>query len=141
MARVSISKAAKLAGVSRATLYKTYINKGRISVSSDPDGKKYIDTSEILRVFGSIKPEKADSLARQVDSKADTVEPDGDTLAIQVEMLEKQLNEALKREELLRQDFGGRESFYQSQIKELTSTIKLLEPPEKHPRLWWQFWK
>ena len=141
MTHVSISKAATLAGVSRATLYKTYINKGRISVSSDTNGKKYIDTSEILRVFGSIKPEKPDSESRQADSKADTAKTDSNTLAIQVEILEKQLNEALKREELLRQDFGGRESFYQGQIKELTSTIKLLEPPEKHPRLWWQFWK
>ena len=55
MASVSISKAAELAGISRTSLYRTYIKQGRISVSKDSAGKKYIDTSELLRVFGKLK--------------------------------------------------------------------------------------
>lgn len=48
MALVSKAKAAKLAGVSRTTIHR-YINDGKLSAS---DGK--VDTSELLRVFGSI---------------------------------------------------------------------------------------
>ena len=55
-------------------------------------------------------------------------------------LIEEKIELSEKREELLRQDFSERESFYQGQIKELTSTIKLLEPPKKQ-RAWWQFWK
>lgn len=57
MAKVSISQAAKLAGVSRTTLYEHYINKGRISVEKDHQDRPQIDTTEILRVFGQLKPE------------------------------------------------------------------------------------
>ena len=62
MAKVSISQAAKLAGISRTALYKSYINKGLLSTSRDEAGKKYIDISEILRVFGKLKADTVDSV-------------------------------------------------------------------------------
>ena len=71
MAKVSISKAAKLAGVSRTALYKSYINKGLISTSRDESGKKCIDTSEILCVFNELKN---DSKGLQVDTQENTNE-------------------------------------------------------------------
>jgi hypothetical protein len=52
MAHVSVTKAAGLAGVSRSTFYRSYINTGRVSVGSDPQGNPVVDTSELLRVFG-----------------------------------------------------------------------------------------
>lgn len=55
MAKVSISEAARLAKVSRPTIYKM-INTGLLSFTSVVNkGKptKVIDTSEIYRVFGS----------------------------------------------------------------------------------------
>jgi hypothetical protein len=55
MPEISISEAAKRAGISRQKLYENYINKGRISVSKNVKGKPCIDTSEILRVFGELK--------------------------------------------------------------------------------------
>ena len=69
MAKVSISKAAKLAGVSRTALYKSYINKGLLSTSRDDAGKKCIDTSEILRVFGKLQD---NSEGLQVDTPENT---------------------------------------------------------------------
>ena len=50
MALVNLSEAARLAGVSRATLYK-HITTGKISKSELPDGSPAIDTSEIKRVY------------------------------------------------------------------------------------------
>ena len=48
MALVSKSKAAKLAGVSRTTIHR-YVNVGKLSMTGDK-----VDTSELIRVFGSL---------------------------------------------------------------------------------------
>lgn len=50
--RPSISKAALIAGVDRANFYRSHINPGKISVSVDEAGAKYIDFTELVRVFG-----------------------------------------------------------------------------------------
>lgn len=54
MAIVSISKAAKLVGKSRTTLYNL-IDSGELSKSTDPvTSVNGIDTSELVRVFGGL---------------------------------------------------------------------------------------
>ncbi len=56
MARVSISEAVRLVKVSRPTIYKM-INSGKLSYTSvvkHGKGIKVIDTSELIRVFGSL---------------------------------------------------------------------------------------
>jgi len=53
MAIVSISKAAKLVGKSRTTVQK-YIKDGKLSKCAGEHGIEGIDTSELLRVFGSL---------------------------------------------------------------------------------------
>ncbi len=138
MARVSISEAAKLAGISRNSLYKTYISKGRITVSGDKRGKKYNETSELLRVFHELQDDSQGDKGgiQQVDN---VLHPDT-ALLIENKLLAQQLEEAKVREQKQEQQFAEREQFYQEQIKELTSTVKLLDAP-KYPRLWWQFWK
>jgi len=49
--RVSISKAAEMVGVTRATLYR-HIDKKGITVQKDEDGNPKIDVSELIRVYG-----------------------------------------------------------------------------------------
>ncbi len=141
MANVSISKAAELAGISRTSLYRTYIKQGKITVSKDTAGKKCIDTAELLRVFGKLKTNsKTVSTAVAVDSSEIVSMP---VASVAVDNTQFQTENAfLKRQvEELQQD----KAWYQSQIAELTSSIKLLEAPKKtepvYPRLWWQFWK
>lgn len=53
MSKVSITEASKLVKISRATMYKKYINTGIISVEL-VNGVKQIDVSELIRVFGVI---------------------------------------------------------------------------------------
>jgi hypothetical protein len=55
MARVSISEAARLVKVSRPTIYKM-INSGKLLhlCCKAREGIKVIDTSELIRVFGSL---------------------------------------------------------------------------------------
>ena len=63
MACHTISEAASLAGVNRRTIYR-YIKSGRLSPVVTHDNKTVIDTSELLRVFGSLsQPETTESPA------------------------------------------------------------------------------
>ena len=139
MAQVSISEAARLAGISRGGLYKTYLKKGVISVSADSAGKKFIETSELLRVFGTLRGNNSEQftskqkytnerLQEKLSEKEETAQD------IEIKMLREQVAE-LKADK----------AFYQTQVTELTSTMKLLEAPKSsepaYPRLWWQFWK
>ena len=150
MAQVSISEAARLAGISRGGLYKSYLNKGVVSVSTDSAGKKFIDTSELLRVFGELKGDSSE-LSPSEQKYTGTLSPsrqgytgilspekpqeNGETAQdVEIKMLREQVEE-LKADK----------AFYQAQVTELTSTMKLLEAPKSsepvYPRLWWQFWK
>jgi hypothetical protein len=54
MPHVNLTKAAKLAGISRSYFHTNYIKTGKITVDrSEPKNPK-VDTSEILRVFGEL---------------------------------------------------------------------------------------
>lgn len=89
--RVTKTEAARLAGVSRATLY-AHIKAGKISLT---DGK--IDTSELLRVYGQLQPEKAASSDVQPDRLLDV-------LRGQIEFLQRQLEAAQEREKAEREE-------------------------------------
>ena len=149
MAKVSITTAAKLAGVSRSTLYRSYINKGLLSISKDQKDKRCIDTSELLRVFGTLQGEieqgdSSDSVGQSNATPSDsagqlekTPQPSESTLALELKLTKEQLIESLNREE-----------WYKKKIDDLTDTMKLLEhksAPAKsarHTRRWWQIlWK
>lgn len=141
MARVSISKAIKLAGVSRSTFYSSYINKGRVTVSSDTNGKKYIDTSELIRVFGELQKDQPDTLDSSPEHLTEQVRTPQKTelneLSIEVEKLRfesEQLKEQLS-------EAREREAWYKKQIDTLTETMRLLEGPKNQERTWWKFWK
>ena len=54
MASINLSQAAKLVAKSRTTLWK-YIKSGKLSVNRDSNGKPFVDTSELIRVFGELK--------------------------------------------------------------------------------------
>jgi len=52
MALVSISEAARLTGKSRTTV-QSYIKQGKLTKCTDSSGHSKLETSELLRVFGS----------------------------------------------------------------------------------------
>lgn len=102
MALVSISYAAKYAGMSRTQLYRGYLKKGKISTVTDGDKTPKIDTSELLRVFGESKESSSNGAAtvhnvplRPVTpSKTDT---ESTILRQKVKHLEELLQEKEKR--------------------------------------------
>ena len=98
MANHNIQEAIRLTGKSRKTLYR-YMDAGKLSYGIGVDGRRWFDTSELMRVFGALE------LATQgsVSEKAKPIDTANDTLAEmvkevrrlteKVESLEKVINE------------------------------------------------
>ena len=79
MAELTLRDAAKQVGVSRATIYRA-VKEGRLSATVRPhDGQKVVDTAELLRVFGSLKPRQAETASetalRDRPRQAETAPP------------------------------------------------------------------
>lgn len=105
MSNVTISEAARLAGISRTQLYRGFINKGKISVTKDNE-KVSIDLSELVRVFPHIKIDTVDELQEVAEGDIkNTPEQVGivTLLREQLSKTEQQLLEAKEREEWLKQ--------------------------------------
>jgi predicted DNA-binding protein YlxM (UPF0122 family) len=91
MKKLSVSELAKLYGYSRQAIY-AHINKGNLSKGSDG----LIDFSEALRVFGEPQNKVSNVNLSQSTNSQNLTEID--LLKRQVDILEKQLNQALLRE-------------------------------------------
>ena len=132
MAKVTVTEAARLAGLGRQQLYRGYISTGKISVERDHQDRPRIDTAEILRVFGEMKgtPEatlnghNANSERRHADSGLQAVVEAKDEL---ISELRERLREAGEREGWLRQ--------------QLVRAQAVLTDQRSTPlRPWWRFW-
>lgn len=140
MATVSISEAARLAGISRPTIYKL-INRGQLNLTSVVKaGKpvKAIDTSELIRVFGNIGNLTAGT-AFTVNLEQEitpTDSPHLQDLQHKIELLQKE-NEGLKEAVASRDDHIS--SLRQAML--LLEHKQDLQQPLPLPVRWWQFWK
>jgi hypothetical protein len=129
MAQLTISEAIRQSGIGRTQFYSKYIKQGLVSVS-ESNGKKFIDTSELLRVFGELKGEQVSDSSEQFESNSteqvDSNQSEQVEQVEQVRFLQEQLAEAKQRE-----------VFYQSQIINLTNR---LEPPKYQNPIakWWR---
>ena len=90
MARLSVSDAIKQSGVARSTFYSKYINKGLISVSVS-DGKKYIDSSELVRVFPELDNRTTKNSPSDTESNS-IVHPENTLLKMEIKLLREALD-------------------------------------------------
>lgn len=140
MARVSISEAARLASVSRPTIYKL-IKSGELSYTSVvKHGKsvKTIDVSELIRVFGAL-----DVVS---ESKNNNVKSDDLSTPVNSDFLQ----DLQHRVALLQAENAGLKDAVNARdehISSLRQAMQLLEhkqsvsDPQKVPaKPWWQFW-
>lgn len=140
MAKVSISEAARLAGISRPTIYKL-MNSGQLNFTSVVKaGKtvKNIDTSELMRVFGTIKnsPAVTGVTVKPEQEITHVNSHDLQNLQHKIELLEKE-NEGLKEAVASRDDHISSLRQAMLLIEHKQDTQQPLPPPAK----WWQFWK
>jgi hypothetical protein len=129
MAKVSLSEAARLAGIARSTLYEKYVNTGKITVETEErDGREHrvIDQAELYRVFGdNLNVSGADNSENVRSLRPRTLE-DGQAnsyLQTTVEVLQEQLRTAQERERAHQE----RERWYQGQLESMAGALKLLE--------------
>lgn len=140
MATVSISEAARLAGISRPTIYKL-INSGKLNLTSVVKaGKtvKTIDTSELIRVFGGLEnlPAGTGFTVNQEQEITRTDSAGLQDLQHKIELLQKE-NEGLKEAVASRDDHIS--SLRQAML--LLEHKQDLQKPSPLPVRWWQFWK
>ena len=88
--RDSLTAASRAAGVGRSTIVRA-LKSGRLSATTNEQGERVIDTSELVRVFGSLKgtgyPSEQVVDSRGIDQNDDMVT-----------LLREQLTAALERE-------------------------------------------
>ena len=135
MAQVSVTKAAALAGVSRSTFYRSYINTGKVSVGSDRQGNPVVDTSELLRVFGVL---------HDTTESQDTVgvQDANDPKTLVISELESELHRVrdilrIREEELRKAE--ERELWLRDLLAR--SQSQLQQHDAKKSRPWWRFWE
>lgn len=140
MASVSISEAARLASVSRPTIYKL-IKSGELSYTSVvKHGKsvKSIDVSELMRVFGALNVVS--------ESTSDVVNFDDVSTVVNSDFLHDLQHQVA----LLQAENAGLKDAVNARdehISSLRQAMQLLEhkqstsDPQKVPaKPWWQFW-
>ena len=96
MAVHTVTEAAKLAGVTRRTIYR-YIKQGKLSAVVTGSDATQIETSELLRVFGSLSQEKEP----QVSTGSHQEEPEYVT-RLMAEI--SQIRDLVQRQQLLLED-------------------------------------
>ena len=138
MALLDLTAAAKAAGISRQTLYRKMAD-GSVSWDVDHQGKRRIDTAELLRVFGPLHSH--DENLRDVSRDtarlgAETVE--GYKIAIDALKLqvEGERHRALRAESEV--------DFLRSALTKAQDDVQKLlthqRDPEKQIRPWWRIW-
>jgi hypothetical protein len=132
MARLTITEAARVTGVSRVTLHR-YIKAGKLSRS--PDGT--LDTAELLRIGLVLQPDtvlQPLSLQRDVTppETASVPVPDAATLQQLLTLLQRELDAAHAREEAARE----RETLLLQMLSQLQhQNQRLLDLPRHVPAL------
>lgn len=136
MALVSISEASRLTKKSRTTVHR-YISNGKLSICTDENGIKKVDTSELLRVFGAFKSvhhEQSDTATNEQHAT-----PNGTGETSKTKQLEHEI-------EHLRQLVTAQQSHIDS-LKQAMLLIESKQPTTPEPvapaptKKSWQFWK
>ena len=93
MTILSVAEAAKAVGAGKATVYRR-LKDGTLTVSKRPDGSKGVDTAELIRVFGELKPQPDENTMESPLRRGEITE----LLQRQIDSLENQLQASLERE-------------------------------------------
>jgi hypothetical protein len=128
MAKVNVSQAAQMAGVSRPTIHKK-IKSGVLSVEKT-DGRTLIDVSELERVFGTLVPPGTPKPGRK-DLHSNTSQIAA-FLQSQLELLQRELDVTRQEREREREEYRQERDRLLGIIENQTHLLpKLAEQEEK----------
>lgn len=118
MAKLNITQAAREWGIARSTLQRA-IKSGRISIHQE-NGYKYIDSSEMVRVYGEASTTHRSTLG----VAQDILEVENEALKKQIRILERLVDSQ-------EQSLDRQEQVIVNQRDMLTAFFKRLKPPSK----------
>lgn len=138
MAMVDLTTAAKLAGVSRQTIYRK-MKDGTISWNLDKNGNRCLETSEIIRVFGPL--DSHDENLKDVTCYIERKDENGldgyliaiESLKSQVKSEQERANRAEAEAEFLRDALAKAQDQATKLLTDQSTTSKQSSP-------WWRFW-
>jgi len=125
MAKLTISQASEQFSVGRSTLYRA-VSSGKISVHQE-NGVKYIDSSEMVRVFsqsGTGGTVPRDNLDTSRDNERIMLESENDSLKKQNRLLERLASSQEK-------NIAEKEAVIVNQREIIAAFFKRLNPPKK----------
>jgi helix-turn-helix protein len=142
MAKVNISQAAHMAGVSRPTIHKK-IKAGELSADK-ANGQTFIDVAELERVFGTLMPPGTPKPNRQdlhvdIPQVVTILQSEIERLQRELEVLRQERDsEKRTREREEEAHHTERERLYGIIEKQTLLLPMPKEPPEK--KGWWRRW-
>ena len=104
MTLLSTDAAACVAGVSRRSIQRA-IKEGRLSVTTDSDGNRVIDTSELIRIYGELRhvADEPATLTHSVATEATLIAVLQDQLQRTQGQLEQVMRQGQEREQQARE--------------------------------------
>jgi len=105
MTLLSTNDAARVAGISRRSIQRA-IKEGRLSATTDGDGNRVIDTSELIRVYGELRRVADDqaTMTHSVATEATLIAVLQNQLQHAQDQLEQVMRQAYEREQQAQQE-------------------------------------
>lgn len=105
MTILSTNDAARVAGISRRSIQRA-IKEGRLSATTDGDGNRVIDTSELIRVYGELRrvADEPATMTHSVATEATLITVLQDQLQHAQDQLEQVMRQAHEREQQAQQE-------------------------------------
>lgn len=123
MAWVSVRQAMELTGKGRSSLYRD-MAKGRVSYRSESDGGRSLDTSELMRVYGELKP--SETTGRDTQRQGD-------------ETNNGVMKDLISEMKAFREEVSGLKQELQ-EMRRLEYKSAQAELENVHPKPWWRRW-
>lgn len=118
MAKLAISKMAKLYGLSRGALYDK-VSKGVLTATLDEKGQKVIDMADMISLYGEPKNNKSVQVEQQPTVQDSPIQTELDSIELYKKMFEMSENSRIKAEQ--------REDRLFNEISNLRDEIKELK--------------
>ena len=143
MAKLTIAEAVKMVDVSQTTLYRD-LKDGKLSATTDKRGRKVIDTAELIRVYGDVKPLSENETGNDGNSHWENMATDGNDgnteispvvsiLEDQISLLKEQLADS--KERLANSESRESKLLEMLQSEQEKNTQLMLPPPKKKFRI------
>lgn len=128
MARHSISEASKLTGKARSTLHN-HIKDGTLSKGLDDNGKPYIETAELERVYGPLQSNTVQQDSPNRQPATPNLDTENRVLQAEIDALHERLSD---RDEVIT-DLRARLDRESEERRKLTALLTDLRRPDPAP--------